>query len=224
MKFKFLNTRIVGAAAVLFFSLNISAAPIYTDFTTINGNDWARADAFTFLSWSDINDKCSGVQCADGSVLNDYDMTGWSWASKSELNALFDYVTKDYATTYDTSQTIYESNSLWAPALIEIFGATYNPGGNPEMIRGTYNTSTIPSYLDSNSAYVEAYEVGNYQGSNFDWYRTDAGELNKHWTYADRGGMFLRSSGITDVPEPSTLAIFALGLMGLASRRFKKQA
>ncbi len=27
-----------------------------------------------------------------------------------------------------------------------------------------------------------------------------------------------------DVPEPSTLAIFALGLMGLASRRFKKQA
>mgnify|MGYP005988558707 CR=1 FL=1 len=26
-----------------------------------------------------------------------------------------------------------------------------------------------------------------------------------------------------DVPEPSTLAIFALGMMGLASRRFKKQ-
>jgi hypothetical protein len=25
-----------------------------------------------------------------------------------------------------------------------------------------------------------------------------------------------------DVPEPSTLVIFALGLMGLASRRFKK--
>ncbi len=28
---------------------------------------------------------------------------------------------------------------------------------------------------------------------------------------------------VTDVPEPSTIAIFALGLMGLASRRFKKQ-
>lgn len=27
----------------------------------------------------------------------------------------------------------------------------------------------------------------------------------------------------TDVPEPSTLAIFALSIMGLASRRFKKQ-
>jgi hypothetical protein len=27
-----------------------------------------------------------------------------------------------------------------------------------------------------------------------------------------------------EVPEPSTIAIFAIGLMGLASRRFKKQA
>jgi hypothetical protein len=30
--------------------------------------------------------------------------------------------------------------------------------------------------------------------------------------------------GVTAVPEPSTFAIFALGLMGLASRRFKKQS
>ncbi|WP_310649977.1 PEP-CTERM sorting domain-containing protein [Colwellia sp. MB02u-14] len=27
-----------------------------------------------------------------------------------------------------------------------------------------------------------------------------------------------------DVPEPSTLAIFALGMIGLVSRRFKKQS
>jgi hypothetical protein len=31
-------------------------------------------------------------------------------------------------------------------------------------------------------------------------------------------------SSATDVPEPSTLAIFALGIIGLASRRFKKQS
>ena len=29
---------------------------------------------------------------------------------------------------------------------------------------------------------------------------------------------------VSEVPEPSTVAIFALGLMGLASRKFKKQA
>lgn len=30
------------------------------------------------------------------------------------------------------------------------------------------------------------------------------------------------SSGVTSVPEPSTLAIFALGMFGLASRKYKK--
>ena len=32
------------------------------------------------------------------------------------------------------------------------------------------------------------------------------------------------SSSVQDVPEPSTLAIFALGMIGLASRQFKKQS
>jgi hypothetical protein len=36
-------------------------------------------------------------------------------------------------------------------------------------------------------------------------------ELNNKWL-------------VTDVPEPSTLAIFALGMIGLASRRFKKKS
>ncbi|ARD45442.1 hypothetical protein A3Q33_14785 [Colwellia sp. PAMC 21821] len=35
---------------------------------------------------------------------------------------------------------------------------------------------------------------------------------------------FSDGATLTSVPEPSTLAIFALGIMGLASRRFKKQS
>jgi len=35
---------------------------------------------------------------------------------------------------------------------------------------------------------------------------------------------FNGSDGVASVPEPSTLAIFALGMIGLASRRFKKQS
>lgn len=34
----------------------------------------------------------------------------------------------------------------------------------------------------------------------------------------------ITSSSVSVVPEPSFLAIFALGLFGLASRRFKKQS
>ena len=42
--------------------------------------------------------------------------------------------------------------------------------------------------------------------------------------YSDNNGAIISSFNTTSVPEPSTLAIFALGIMGLAARRFKKQA
>jgi hypothetical protein len=45
--------------------------------------------------------------------------------------------------------------------------------------------------------------------------------ITKQVMYPGYGSLLLRA---TDVPEPSTLAIFALGMIGLASRRFKKQS
>lgn len=38
------------------------------------------------------------------------------------------------------------------------------------------------------------------------------------------GNTLVSQSSINDVPEPSTMAIFALGFIGLASRRFKKKS
>lgn len=53
--------------------------------------------------------------------------------------------------------------------------------------------------------YTAGYRVGNYTSNN-------SGVYEK---------VVFTTSAI-EVPEPSTLAIFALGIMGLASRRFKK--
>ncbi len=55
--------------------------------------------------------------------------------------------------------------------------------------------------------YTAGYRVGNYFSNN-------SGAFEK---------VVFRASA-TNVPEPSTLAIFALGMIGLASRRFKKQS
>jgi hypothetical protein len=43
------------------------------------------------------------------------------------------------------------------------------------------------------------------------------------WGYESIAGQALAAGVTTSVPEPSTLAIFALGIMGLASRKFKKK-
>jgi hypothetical protein len=47
----------------------------------------------------------------------------------------------------------------------------------------------------------------------------DIGSLNGVWET-----FYVRDTALVDVPEPSTLAILALGLMGFAARRFKIQS
>lgn len=42
------------------------------------------------------------------------------------------------------------------------------------------------------------------------------------WDFGVNAVITPASNGVTDVPEPTTLAIFALGMVGLLSRRFKK--
>jgi len=62
-------------------------------------------------------------------------------------------------------------------------------------------------------------------------FHTNSGNFTDGWAYNTTGSNFTSmSSGdqrvffqYTQVPEPSTLAIFALGIMGLASRRLNKQ-
>jgi len=56
-------------------------------------------------------------------------------------------------------------------------------------------------------------------GRVFSEYNTPTGTIG---TYSH--GLITQFKIATDVPEPTTLAIFALGMIGLASRRFKKQA
>jgi hypothetical protein len=68
---------------------SVSAGPITgADIVTVDGTDWAQVDLFTDLSWNDINTVCPGGVCGAG-TLNGYDMSGWEWASVSDLNSLF---------------------------------------------------------------------------------------------------------------------------------------
>jgi hypothetical protein len=68
-------------------------------------------------------------------------------------------------------------------------------------------------YLSSNQDYY------------FGWSQLKIGSLSQVQSFANNtpgGAIALNQTASVNVPEPSTLAIFALGLMGLASRRFKK--
>jgi len=70
----------------------------------------------------------------------------------------------------------------------------------------------------------QAVHAGNYVGTT----STGYGD-NLYYNKASFAGLMVIKDGAaewetrSEVPEPTTLAIFALGMIGLASRRFKKQ-
>ena len=77
----------------------------------MDGKDWAQVDRFLNGSWVAINAVCAGGPCSDGALVNGYDMTGWSWASSSELFELLgSYADEPWEYPYR------EANSVWAPA------------------------------------------------------------------------------------------------------------
>jgi hypothetical protein len=61
------------------------------------------------------------------------------------------------------------------------------------------------------------------------WDTRNAIDSNAAWIWSsdadnDNNVYFSLAIKATDVPEPTSLAILALGMIGLASRRFKKQS
>ena len=92
------------------------------------------------------------------------------------------------------------------------FGA--NDGSNFVWVNEDYVSGTIVKHI------VE------YSGSNFTTESITLGDsVTKSWNGGGAGNFIsIIAASPSAVPEPSTLAIFALGMIGLASRRFKKQS
>lgn len=87
-------------------------------------------------------------------------------------------------------------------------------GGFPN-IQSSGTTISVTGSLLSNMAFSN-FNAGTYYSSFIGHNASSYASL--------RDGITINVGNSTPVPEPSTLAIFALGLMGLASRRFKKKS
>ncbi|XQW85477.1 PEP-CTERM sorting domain-containing protein [Thalassotalea piscium] len=99
-----------------------------------------------------------------------------------------------------------------------------------------YGTSVIFSTDDTGTLKADVYgtdggtRTDNYGTSSAayvygDWQFVNTLGQNTYTTVSATQGWSVAAVGVTQpVPEPTTLAIFALGMIGLASRRFKKQS
>ena len=98
----------------------------------------------------------------------------------------------------------------------------YFTGNNLDELSGA-SVSALSGTLPDNDVAVAAPWFASSH-NHIDW----SDGSNGLWSFSDINNegwydsLAVRAS--TQIPEPSTLAVFALGLMGLASRKFKKQA
>lgn len=89
-----------------------------TDTITVEGKEWAQIDLFKTLTWDQINSICPEGICRDSGLLNFYDMTGWTWASVDDVNALLNHYI-GIGKLGPGPESFEEIDSEWAPAFFD---------------------------------------------------------------------------------------------------------
>ena len=220
MRFKFLKPTILGF--LLIIGLNANAA-IISGLETHTTSDGSVVDlsGLDWLSWDETRgEKPNDVE---NSVLF---ANGWRYASVLEfgtlMTSLYDVIGSTSTDNSDGGQWIFDN----------FFGSARGPAHYNLLFVGVFNGS-----MDECGAVNRICRSRqSLYSKNNDW-DVDEPVITKAQiplaSFSDTGGGNRFHAEVYDasalvrtavVSTPSTLAIFALGIMCLASRRFKKQS
>lgn len=197
---------------------------------TVNGQEWLQPLDFVNLTWSGISQVCAPSSGLCGGELNGMDVTGYTWASISDLQSLFNYYIGSELLGPGHGQHA-EDESIWAPAFfadgwVSVYGdasVIHLTGG---MVRNSYFTTehgqlTYLSYLEDRWG-VPEYDLPNIDVVSAD---TDVGpQLSVGSSYSSVGAWFFRnqSEPPTEAPTPATVSLLGLGLATLVYSRRKR--
>jgi hypothetical protein len=197
MKFKLLNTVFIGLVLSASSIVNIANAGLILDITN-NGSGGTR--------WI-----MSGSTIATASGSAD---SLWAWGISSMVN---------------------KSTESGCEAILSGGGTMTTTTSGARSIVNVCSWKEYMSVYDRLSPSVDRIEYAT--GDNVSWeadfttsllFSTlNIGSYSTRWLQYSDSSQSLRDDiviniGVQNVPEPSTLVIFALGIMGLVSRRFKK--
>jgi hypothetical protein len=211
-------------------------ANINNGYLDVNGNgDWARSSNYqgntildkTLVSWvslESLNIRSGSVLSLDGVTNDSFDgiVYGERTPHNQWINGSSYWSRTGDFTTGTAVQNALQALAITYDDLDDIIGGSMR-------IEGFLNGISIGSYTSNNSSNWQSgnaealfgarHSIGNSPTGALDAKIYEARIYNTALSTAD-----VQQLQMTSVPEPSTLAIFALGIMGLASRRFMKKS
>jgi hypothetical protein len=225
MKFRILITMLASVCLAVCGLAN--AALITHNNYTLNTdtNIVSHTDGTEWLQW-DVT-----LNTSIDSALSSYASQGWMLASNTQMAGLFtdfgwgsslvddDNTVSNMAYSHGTEESASDK-------FIQLFGMTWS-GSNQALV-----SDAIFGNDPDQDGFIKLAHIGsdrclrfNRDGScsNFrdDFARYESDFIRYDEVRSSAGIALVR---VAVVPEPSASLIFVLGLMGLASRRFKKQA
>jgi len=140
-----------------------------SDTLTVEGREWAQLDVLTGVSWNEMNAVCPRGMCSGR--LNNYDMTGWIWASVDDVNELFNFYIGT-ASLGPGPDRLESYTSIWAAAFFTDGWAPTYADSDYKIILGLMSTShseglayraKLQDYADNNRGPDFAYTIDSLE-------------------------------------------------------------
>lgn len=236
MKFKFLNAALAGVVLSASSLVNVANAGLIEADIYGDGSNKGFTIEGSNIEWMDFGENNEDTFSFVASNLDEGSKyQGWELATEKQVMNMWIAAFEGFNGIADSYIPNY-----WGPGALQtrstgdLFSDVFNVlGYNQQVIINSngfvgYNRDSTGFFLSENGV-VNSVRVIEYE----DVIMSDTSylDLNSHPSFMldydmpAMSTMLVRSSSnAIDVPEPSTLAIFALGVIGLASRRLKKQS
>ena len=228
MKYSFLKS--VAAALIISVSGLANASLIFSNEDLISaGDDLIIQDHVNDMQWGNWS-YTKGASVNNFLSNSAFANKGFRLATQQDLELLFN-TAGAAKIDYDGSWQVSPAEEAANKSAIRLLNSFTNhsitdnwadTSGN-KWIHSFYDNgidNNSVGFVRFNSEYRGVIDIYSRNFTNRD--STYSQNATSAWSM-----MLVRNGSVSDVssvPEPSTLAIFALGIMGLASRRFKKQS
>lgn len=177
-------------------------------------------DTVSGLDWLDVTETMEGTENLATAHCIPYNtissqlgaggvFAGWRYATGEEFNALLEHYTGTAPGTYSR---VLQNDKI--TGLIALLGPTYINAGAYQAVSGMLvDESELTFGYRWSAALLDDFDNYNLVGG--DYSQTHFIDIDPSGQYLALGSFLVRTH--TDVPEPSTLLLMALGLLGLGT-------